>query len=91
MALIYQIETSYSSKNQIYKINLTKLEFRQFYQMRKLELQGVFVVKDPDLDPVFSRIWIRVTQKDRIRPDPNPQHWSLQVTFLPLLFISHEL
>ena len=31
-------------------------------------------MKDPD--PVFSRIRIRVTQKDRIRPDPDPQHWS---------------
>ena len=25
-------------------------------------------------DPVFSRIQIRVTQKDRIRQDPDPQH-----------------
>ena len=34
-------------------------------------ITGVFLwIKDPD--PVFSRI--RVTQKDRIRPDPDPQH-----------------
>ena len=32
------------------------------------------LIKDPD--PVFSRIW--VTQKDRIRPDPDPQHWFLE-------------
>ena len=30
---------------------------------------------NPDL--VVYRIWIRVTQKDRIRPDPEPQHWLL--------------
>ena len=30
-----------------------------------------------DTDTVFSRIWIRVTQKDRNRldPDPDPHHW----------------
>ena len=40
---------------------------------RKFDLQGVFLwLQDPDPDPVFSRI--RVTQKDRIRPDPDPQH-----------------
>ena len=36
----------------------------------KFELHRVFLwIKDPD--PVFSRI--RVTQKDRIRPDLDPQ------------------
>ena len=40
------------------------------------ELHGVFLwIKDPD--PVFFqiRMGIRVTQKDQIRPDPDPQHW----------------
>ena len=55
------------------KIIWTKLYFRQFYITRKFELQGVFLWKK-DPDPVFSRI--RVTQKDRIRPetDPDSQH-----------------
>ena len=36
------------------------------YITRKFELHGVFLwIKDPD--PVFSRIRIRVTQKDRIQ------------------------
>ena len=40
---------------------------------RKFDYHRVFLwIKDPA--PVFSRIRIRVTQKDRIRPDPDPQH-----------------
>ena len=35
---------------------MTKLYFRQFYITRKLVLQGSFFIKDPDPDPVFSRI-----------------------------------
>ena len=46
------------------KIIMTKLLFRQLYITRKFELQGSFcALKDPDPDPVFSRIRIRVTQK----------------------------
>ena len=42
---------------------------------RKFELHGVFLwIKDADPVVVISRIQIRVTQKDRIRPDPDPQH-----------------
>ena len=38
-----------------------------------VKITGVFLwIKDPD--PVFSRIRTLVTQKDRIRPDPDPQH-----------------
>ena len=40
-------------------------------------------IKDPD--PVFSRIRIRVTQNDLIRPDPDPQHW-----FTLLIVNNHE-
>ena len=55
------------------KIILTKLLFRQLYNNEKIWITRVFLwLKDPD--PVFSRIRIRVTQKDRIRPDPDPQH-----------------
>ena len=40
---------------------------------RKFELHGVLLwIKDPDPDSLFSRI--RVTQKDRIRPDSDPKH-----------------
>ena len=60
-------------KSKIKKNILTKLNFRQFHITRKLELQGSFCLKDSN--PVFSRIRIRLTQKDRIRPDPDPQHW----------------
>ena len=69
-------------KIKVKKIIWTKLYFRQFYITRKFELQVSFVDKGsgsgifPDPDPVFFLIRIRVTQKDRIRPDsdPDPQH-----------------
>ena len=59
-------------KSKIKKVILTKLYFRQFYKSRKL--QGSFCGKGSWSG--FSRIRIRVTQKDRIRPDLDPQHWS---------------
>ena len=55
------------------KIIWTKLYFRLFSN-EKFKLLRVFLcIKDPDL--VFSRIRIRVTQKDQFHPDP--QHWFL--------------
>ena len=46
-----------------------------FFQIR-IRIQGSGF-KNTDPDPVFSRIWIRVTQKDRIQPDPDPQNCFL--------------
>ena len=58
--------TIFSQKKGIFTF-FTKLYLRQFYITRKLKLHGAFVDKDPDPDPVFSQIWIRENQKDRMR------------------------
>ena len=47
----------------------TKLYFKQFYILKEFELQVFLWIKDLDPDPAFSRIRIRVTQKDWIWPD----------------------
>ena len=46
-----------------------------FIYRENLNYRVFFWIKDPE--PIFSRIRIHVTQKDRIRldPDPDPQHW----------------
>ena len=62
---------------------LDETVFRQFYDNK---ITGVFLrIKDPD--PVFSRIRIRVAQKDRIRNtdlNPIPTSRGRGVVKLPL-------
>ena len=57
-------------------IILTKLYLRKTYITRNRITGVILWITAQDPDPVFSRL--RVTQKDRIRPDSHPQHWCKQ-------------
>ena len=64
------------------KIYFDKTVFKTILYNEKIRIIGVFFwIKDPD--PVFSRVRIRVTQKDRIQPDPDPdlapQHCRIEI------------
>ena len=52
---------------------LDETVFEKILYHEKIWITGIFLcIKDPD--PVFSQIRVRVTHKDRIRPDPDTQH-----------------